>query len=366
MKKLNLDFMAHRRSFWLFSLVIMTIGAISNILLGTEIDMRFTGGTVMRYSYYEMTDSDVKAVDATGAPVSGEVNETEPVIEKNVSLSDLPEESEETPKEQYIMDAQVLSQVISEALGVRAAVSINDVLSGSDSNIKTLVVTFTEDESALGHNADYLIRKAMRRENPNISLMLKESNSYNPIIGREFFMKCIVAVALTVISMLIFLSMRFRGSGGLSLGGCGLIGVIHDLIIVYFVFVLFRYPIDNNFIAAVLATIGYSLNTKIAVFGKIRENRKFFGLRLNVSQLANLSINEVFVRTLSTNACLFIVLATLAIVSGIVRIESTIRFAVPMMFGVLSGVYSSLLFSTSLWVSWYEFRQRLKIAKVNG
>ncbi len=355
MRKLNFDFMSNRRTFWLLSLFVMTVGAIANILLGTEIDMRFTGGTVMRYSYYEIAENDVLAVDADGVPVGSL---------KDVSESDAQASGSDTAYQKvgmYSLEAQEFTRIISDALGVRATVAINDVLSGSDSGIKTLVVTFTEDESAIGHNADFLIRKAVRREYPNVSLMLKESNSYSPILGREFFLKCVIAIVLTVASMLIILSVRFRGSGGLSLGGSGLLGVIHDLIIVYFAFVVLKYPIDNNFIAAILATIGYSLNSKIAVFGKIRENRKLFGSRLSVSQLANLSLNETFVRTLSTNFCLLVILATLAIVSAIAGLESTLRFSISLMFGVVSGAYSSLCFSTSIWVSWTEFRNRQRL-----
>lgn len=355
MIKKNFDFMSNRRMFWLTSLVVMTIGAIANILLGTQIDMRFTGGTVMRYSYYELAAFQANAVDASGVPTVRAVSAADVVSQSEVSVTDTePLEKPEITQ----LDAQMLSQLISDALGVRAVVALNDVLSGSDSNEKTLVVTFTEDESALGHNADILIRRAAYSAYPSISLMLKESNSYSPILGREFFSKCVVAVVLAVASMLIILSARFRGSGGISLGGCGLLGVIHDLLIVYFAFVILRYPIDNNFIAAMLATIGYSLNTKIAIFGKIRENRKLFGTRLSVSQLANLSLNETSVRTLSTNLCLLIILGTLAIVSAIAGLESTLRFSLPMLFGAISGVYTSLVFSISLWVSWTEFRSR--------
>jgi len=355
MKKYNFNFMSNRRTFWLLSLIVITVGAICNILLGTQIDMRFTGGTIMRYAYYEFEDADIKVVDATGAPLNIFDGETS---SSDVSATD--KAGEVTPAVTYSLDAQQLAQVISDALGVRATVAVNDVISGSDSEAKTLVVTFTEDESSLGHNADLLIRKAVRRMSPNASLMLKESNSYSPILGREFFMKCIIAVALTVIFMLLFLSFRFRGSGGISLGGCGLLGVIYDLVVVYFAFVIFRYPIDNNFIAAALAIMGYSLNTKIAVFGKIRENKKLFGSRMSSAQFTDLSINETFPRTLSTNLCLLMVLTILAVVSAIVRLESMLRFSLPMIIGVLSVAYTSLIFSTTLWVTWSEFRQGLR------
>lgn len=356
MRKLNIDFMSNRRYFWLFSLTAMTIGAICNILMGTEIDMRFTGGTVMRYAYYEnaestQTHSRTIVVSDSDMNVSGSDTASGSDIEGEVEMI------------KTIIDAQLLAQAVSDALGVRATISINDVLSGSDGETKTLVVTFTEDESALGHNADYLVRRAIRKTYPNITLVLKESNSYNPILGREFFLKCIIAVLLAVVCMLSFLSVRFRGSGGLSLGGCGLLGVIHDVLIVYFAFVILRYPIDNNFIAALLAVIGSSLNSKIIVFDRIRENRNLFGGRFNVIQIANLSLNETVIRILSTNLCLLAVLAILALVSWIEGLDSTLYFSLPMMFGVISCSFSTLCFTPTLWCSWSQFRQRMRNLK---
>ena len=92
----------------------------------------------------------------------------------------------------------------------------------------------------------------------------------------------------------------------------------------------------------------------------IRENKKLFGSRMSSAQFTDLSINETFPRTLSTNLCLLMVLTILAVVSAIVRLESMLRFSLPMIIGVLSVAYTSLIFSTTLWVTWSEFRQGLR------
>lgn len=343
------EFMSKRRVFWMFSITVITVGIIANILLGTEIDMRFTGGTVLRYSYSEVSEIPLSATDALSPVSTGDA-----AVSFSDVLSAADAEPEENRKSFNITDA---AQTIYDRLGVRATVSINEQLETPGAE-KTLVVRLT-DKAYIGHNVDFLIRSGLEHEYPGIRLRLIESNSYDAMMGREFFAKCIVAVLLAVLLLSVYIAARFHNSGGFSVGGFGIIAVAYDVAIVYFAFVVLRYPIDNNFIAAVLAVIGYSLNSTIVIFDRIRENRRLFGSRLDAAQLADLSLNETITRTVSTNMCVLAALATLAVVSAIAHIESMLRFALPMMAGVISGCYSSLFLSTTLWVSWYEFKQRL-------
>ena len=361
MKRNNIDFLCHSRIIWLFSITLITIGIICNILMGTELDMRFTGGSVLRYAYGNVlvvSSSDAEDTVSNSSSTQVTVSESDVVSSADIaSASDIIEETEIIPDYSYDIDAQKAAQILSDVLEIRVGVTVNDLLNNKEN--KSLVVTFTEDNQ-LGHSADSLIRTTLRKAYPNISLVLKESNSYNPIMGREFFYKCLFAILLAVVCLLIFVAVRFHGLGGASIGLCGLIAVAHDVAIVYFTFVIFRYPINSNFIAATLAVIGHSLNSTVVIFDRIRENKNLFGIRLNNVQRINLSINEMLMRTVSTNICVITFLAATAVVSGIAKLDSILSFALPMIFGVISSCYSSLFISTTIWAAWCKYKVKLR------
>ena len=131
---------------------------------------------------------------------------------------------------------------------------------------------------------------------------------------------------------------------------------IHDCLIVYFTFVIFGFSIDDNFIAVLLTIIGYSINSTIIIYDRIRENRSVMGAKATYAELANRSLNETLGRTINTNITLLAAVLTIVIVAYIYDIRSIITFAVPMMAGVIAGAYSSMFISNALWVTWREYR----------
>lgn len=387
MKKSNFNFMANRKTFWLISISVFAIGIIFNVIFGTEMDISFTGGAVLKFSYSDsvVSDSDVSSdTDAVvtpsetpsgssaqvlGAPVSGSDTSASDASPSDASPSDASgavdiDKIDITPDYSRNIDIPEAERIISLALGENINVSLNTRISISenDTDNKNLVVTLAENK-ALDQNAPTIIRNVMLRKYPNITLTLKESNSVDPIMGKEFFWKCIVAVFLAALFMIAYVGFRFRKIGGWTAGASSIIAILHDALIVYFVFVIFRFPLDDNFIAVVLAIIGYSLNSTIVIFDRIRENRKLLGPKTPVAELANVSMNETLGRTINTNLCVFAAVAIVAIVSVIFGLDSIISFAVPMMFGTVSGCYSSLCISNSIWVTWQESIQKKRAMK---
>ena len=88
-------------------------------------------------------------------------------------------------------------------------------------------------------------------------------------MGTKFFAKCLVAVALAAVLLVIYVALRFRKIGGMSAGVMAVIALVHDVLMVYFTFVIFRFPIDDNFIAVVLTILGYSLNDTIVIYDRV-------------------------------------------------------------------------------------------------
>ena len=105
--------------------------------------------------------------------------------------------------------------------------------------------------------------------------------------------------------------------------------LLHDLIIVYGVFVLLRIsPSNGNFIAAMLTILGYSINDTVVIYDRIRENSALYGKRqMSRGELVNLSINQSFGRSLMTSITTCVALGVVCEVSIVFKIENIFTFA---------------------------------------
>jgi len=405
--------MANRKMLWLVSVVIIAMGLIFNIILGVNADIRFTGGAMLRYSYPESGIVSAADVPAATVPVEvsdGDIDNTEPepadtpviisdsqVTEESVSDADVTQEvigsdtAQPVVSDGQVSDSEISAgdvtsesdfpqtdaapptiqpdystnvdpaeagRIISDALGEEVTVQIStDAVSPTGGENKRLIVTFNQDQH-VDRDTDRMIRQAMEAKYPNVALTLRESNLVDPSVGGEFLSKCILAVSLAALVVIIYMGLRYRGIGGWSAGVCAFAAILHDCLVAYFAFVIFGFSIDDQFIAVVLALLGHSLNATIVVFDRIRENRRMLGEEIPIAEVAERSVNESMGRTIGTDLCVFIAMAVLAVVSAAYGITALLSFALPMMFGVASGCYSSLCISCTLWVTWRERLER--------
>ena len=140
--------------------------------------------------------------------------------------------------------------------------------------------------------------------------------------------------------MLIYIAIRFEFKSGI----VALVALMHDVLITFSVYAIFDLTINSPFIAAILTIVGYSINATIVIFDRIRENEKKTR-RKSHSEIANLSVNQTMKRSINTT------LTTLfTIVSVYAFVPSVREFAFPIIVGIVSGGYSSVLIAPSLWV----------------
>jgi preprotein translocase subunit SecF len=151
---------------------------------------------------------------------------------------------------------------------------------------------------------------------------------------------------------------RFRRIGGISAAVMALLALLHDILIAYFTFVIFRIPLNDNFVAVVLTILGYSLNDTIVIYDRIRENRTKMDKKSSISDIVNLSLNQSLSRNIITSLCVFIAIGTVAVIAIVTSMESIISFAVPMTVGVIAGFYSSTFLCTPLWALWVEHSEK--------
>ena len=301
MKK-QFDFVGHLKLFALISLGIMLVGLVVNLVFGTRMDVAFKGGTLLRYSY-----------------------ETAP-------------------------DLDALTKAAKSTLGDNASVAF-DTVNSADVVSVTLPGEITlEQQDAFAHTleADFADAK----------LVSFSSNTLTASMGARFFLRCLFAVGLAAVLLLIYVGLRFRKIGGVSAGVAALIALLHDLLIVYFTFVIFRIELNENFVAVMLTILGYSLNDTIVIFDRIRTNRARMSAPLD--EVVNTSLKQVMRRTIITTVTTSVAIATVAAVALIMHVDSIISFALPMLLGSISGCYSSLALSAPIWVRWMRHKEKKK------
>lgn len=316
MKKL-IDFTGKSKIFFGISIAIIVIGIICNCIFGVTLDIQFTGGTILQYNYVGDIDT-----DAMKSLIQSETTDTVSFnISENITVTE---------------DGNQLQ------------------------NGYLLAVQFSGKETITPDIMDNVTSK-LQEKFPDNEFKVLDSQSVESSMGWKFFLKCIVAVAVACVLMVVYVAFRFKKIGGLSAGVMALVALFHDVIMIYFTFIIFRMPIDSNFIAVTLMILGYSLNDTIVIYDRVRENRKRMGgKKVDHSMLFNTSATQVFRRTLCTSITTLTAIVSVFAFAIAFNIQSVVSFALPMMVGIISGCYSSICIAGPLWVMWQNHKKNKK------
>jgi len=161
-------------------------------------------------------------------------------------------------------------------------------------------------------------------------------------VSDELISHGLLAVFLAVFGIAIFSWLRYEWQFGVST----FVAIFHDVLVTLGFFALTRFDFDLNIVAAVLTIIGYSINDKIVIDDRIRENMRKYR-QMDMRSLIDLSVNETLPRTVMTSLTILLALASLLIFGGhVLR-----GFTAAMMLGVFVGTYSSIYVSSSLLIS---------------
>ena len=225
------------------------------------------------------------------------------------------------------------------------ASSIRDVLKNmdlGDVNVKKF-----------GKEGDFLIKVEQKGDNnkliPKIKKNLSDSlnsdvnfrrvENVGPKVSAELLQSGIIAISLSLAAMLFYIWVRFEWQ--FSIGS--IIALFHDVIITLGIFSLLSLEINLSIIAAVLTIVGYSMNDTVVIYDRIRENLGKFH-KLDISDIANLSINETLARTIITSVTTLLALFSIFILGG----EILRGFSFAMILGVLIGTYSSIFVASPI------------------
>ena len=147
------------------------------------------------------------------------------------------------------------------------------------------------------------------------------------------------AISLSLAAMLFYIWIRFEWQ--FSIGS--IIALFHDVIITIGIFSILSFEINLSIIAAVLTIVGYSMNDTVVIYDRIRENLNKYN-KLNISEIANISINETLSRTIITSVTTLLALMSIYILGG----EILRGFSFAMILGVLIGTYSSIFVASPI------------------
>lgn len=299
-------FFEHRRYCAFISGAIIIVGIAGIFVRGVKLDTQFTGGTVLEYSI--------------NSPIN--VDSVESIVEKET-------------------DRPVTVQIADKK---------------SDGS-KTLVVTLAGN-TGLSPDKQSEITESIGEMLGDEKLDTSSSYAVEPYIGALAMHNAIVAVIASFVCITLYVWIRFKSMGGLPAGIMALVALVHDVAVVFFTFVLFGIPIGDSFVAVVLTIIGYSINDTIVVYDRIRENSLSDG-QMQIEQLVDHSVTQVLSRSLNTSITTAMCVLVILVASIIFNINSIFRFSLPMLFGLISGCYSSICIASVLWAAW-EKRKRKK------
>jgi preprotein translocase subunit SecF len=161
-------------------------------------------------------------------------------------------------------------------------------------------------------------------------------------VSNELIWKGALAVVLAVLGIGLFAIFRFEWQFGVST----VVAIVHDVLMTLGFFALTQLEFDLNIVAAVLTIIGYSINDKIVIDDRIRENMRRYR-KMDMPQIVDLSVNETLPRTVMTSLTILLALIALLIFGGYVLRG----FTAAMILGIVVGTYSSIYVSSSLLIS---------------
>ena len=219
--------------------------------------------------------------------------------------------------------------------------SLNDMNLG-DVNVKKF-----------GKEGDFLIKVEEQGDNNNLIPKIKQklSDSLNseinfrrvenvgPKVSAELLQSGIIASTLSLAAMLFYIWVRFEWQ--FSVGA--IVALFHDVVITLGVFSLLSLEINLSIIAAVLTIVGYSMNDTVVIYDRVRENLGKYH-KLEIANIANLSINETLARTIITSVTTLLALFSIFILGG----EILRGFSFAMILGVFIGTYSSIFVASPI------------------
>ena len=322
-------------------IAIILIGIILFSTIGFNLGLDFTGGSVI--TVYSNSGGEILQAD-------GSTSVTKYELSDNGDYATLKGKIEKTLNEQGITGNIVFQSTTMniEELGVYEGDALivkyqnidgatADEISEKNAEIKEAVI------NALGYDAEVEYADAVA----NGGVITATASS-------DLLMKAFLAMIVAIVLILVYVAFRFEITSGFA----AILALFHDLLVVTSLVLICRITINSSFIAALVTILGYSINNTIIIFDRIRENIKSGAYeKATNAEIANISVKATMTRSVYTTITTFVTILLVAII-GVSDIRD---FALPIVFGILAGFYSSVFITPGLWAIAYRGSKKKKI-----
>lgn len=304
----KIDFIGKYKIFFTISGILLLTFIISLSTRGLQFGIDYTGGR----TYVVRFDQSVKATDVQSA------------------LFDV---LKETPEVKIYGNSNQV-RIVTKYL-------LNDTSKTAGLNVEKAIY-----DGVKGFYKGPISIEEFSTDNPNKVLGIMSSQNVGPAVARDIQRSAIISIILALIAMFIYIFIRFK-KWQYGLGAT--VAVFHDAFMVIGIFSLFygilpfNLEIDQNFLAAILTLIGYSINDTVVIFDRIREYNTLYPKR-SLKQNMNDAINSTLPRTVNTAGTTLVVLLAIFILGS----EVIQGFTFAMIIGVIVGAYSSVFIASTL------------------
>lgn len=255
---------------------------------------------------------------------------------------------------QYTMGEAVTQ---SDVEGVLNGIGLKDYavsVQGSNRDSINIRIKAIDEDGVQGIQAS--ITEALQTKYPNAAIY-GDVNYVGPVAGATLLRNAFFSVLIAALCMLIYIAIRFDFNSG----AAAVLGLVHDVLIMLSFMVILRsfVQMNSSFIAAMLTIVGYSINNTIIIFDRIRENARKMPSSTPRVDVVNRSIKECLGRTINTTLTTLVTIVCLYIFG----VSSIREFALPIIVGIISGVYSANMINGYVWAFLEEKKRAKKAAK---
>lgn len=295
--KFNLNIVQNKKIFFIITAVILVIGLASMIFRGFYWDIDFAGGTEITYHIDGMkaADETAKFEEIARSVLGDKINVAQQAGESEIIVKSLELDEKERDSLRGALEAHY------------STVYAKETAEGEEASPVVSVVGF---DSVSG----------------SVSADLRDS--------------AIISVTIAVILMLVYITVRFQFSSALAAVIC----LCHDVFIVLSAYSILQIPMSSSVIAVVLTILGYSINATIIIFDRVRENVKIVK-NATFAEKVNISVNQSLMRSINTTITTLLTIGLIYILG----VQTIKEFSLPLIVGILAGLYSSVFLAGSLW-----------------
>lgn len=335
MKSKIFKFVEKFKIFLPISIAIILTGIILICTIGMNVGLDFSGGAQLTVTFGEFESDE-------------EQNQVYELVEKTIKENKF-----------EIGSVRWANDTIN---GTSCEIGIEYKYDGKEIDASTDELKKQFEESINGDDTESLKYKIMTAVNNQYSKFELDNDSFDSRIvqadtARKLLENAIWATAVAVVAILIYIALRFTLTSGIS----AILALLHDVLVMFSLVTIFQIQINTTFIAAIITVVGYSINATIVIFDRIREIKKMPSMeKASDTEIANMAISNTLSRSIITTVTTLVTILALSVVCAIMGVSTMLEFALPIIFGLLAGFYSSVFLSASIWVCIQKLAKKIK------